>query len=121
MPTDPYHSLPDVQPRPPKELWAPLAAFGTATISSALREECGITRGYAFGPRCVLPGQRLLGVAKTIGFLPKREDIEAGMEEEENEKESPLWSGVVRLPSAAPHRTAVLHFSPARSVRSCLN
>ena len=101
MVTDPYHSMSVVRPRPPKELWTPLAAFGTATISSALREECGITRAYAFGPRCVLPGQRLLGVAKTIGFLPKREDIEAGMAEEENEKESPLWSGVVRAAGAS--------------------
>ena len=82
---EPYHMMPTVRPPPPKELWGQLAEYGTATISSALREECGVTRAYAFGPECVVPGQRLVGLAKTISFLPKREDIIQGLAEEEND------------------------------------
>ena len=107
--------MPTVRPPPPKELWGRLAEYGTATISSALREECGVTRAYAFGPACVVPGQRLVGLAKTISFLPKREDIIQGLAEEENEKESPLWCAPP--PPPANPLAAAAH-PPARGRRS---
>ena len=45
---------------------------------------CVYAGAYIYGPRCVVPGQRLIGVASTLAFLPKREDVEEGMEEEES-------------------------------------
>ena len=90
-----YHMVSEPRRRPTKDEYMVLAEFGTATISSALREVCGILRHYIQGPRCVVPGQRLIGVAATLAFLPKRSDVEEGMEEEESEKDSPLWAAVI--------------------------
>ena len=70
---EPYHMMPTVRPPPPKELWGRLAEYGTATISSALREECGVTRAYAFGPACVVPGQRLVGLDRHQQVGPQYE------------------------------------------------
>ncbi len=41
---------------------------------------CVYAGAYIYGPMCVVPGQRLIGVASTLAFLPKREDVEEGME-----------------------------------------
>ena len=50
--------------------------FGTATISSALREVSGIRRAFMLGPVTFTPGKKTVGIATTLQFLPKREDIE---------------------------------------------
>ncbi len=61
--------------RPPRELVEPFWDFGTAAVSSALREVCGILRGYVTGPVAFTPGLKAVGTAVTLSFLPKREDI----------------------------------------------
>ena len=85
--------------RPPSELVAPFWDFGTAAVSSALREACGILRAYITGPVAFTPGLKAVGTAITLGFLPKREDIVAAAErgEEEQEAGSALWSAVIAV------------------------
>ena len=60
---------------PPKELIEPFWEIGTATISSALREVCGIRRAFMVGPVAFTPGLKTVGTAFTLQFLPKREDM----------------------------------------------
>jgi regulator of RNase E activity RraA len=85
--------------RPPAELVQPFREFGTATISSGLREVCGILRHYLVGPVATTPGQKMVGTAVTLSFLPKREDIVTGHQEEEQESRSALWSAVIATES----------------------
>ena len=73
----------------------PFRDFGTATISSGLREVCGIPRHYLVGPVAFTPGKKMVGTAVTLSFLPKREDIVVGHQEEEQESRSALWSAVI--------------------------
>ena len=81
--------------RPPEELVQPFWDFGTATISSALREVCGILRAFFVGPVAWTPGLKAVGTAVTLSFLPKREDVIAGHAEEEEEVKSALWAAVI--------------------------
>lgn len=83
--------------RPPKELLEPFWDFGTAAISSALREECGIRRAYILGPVTFTPGLKAVGTAVTLSFLPKREDIVRGRAEEAQEARSALWAAVIAV------------------------
>ena len=79
---------------PPEQL-QPFWEFGTATISSALREVCGILRAYITGPVAFTPGRKAVGTAVTLQFLPKREDVITGHVEEEQEVTSALWAAVI--------------------------
>jgi regulator of RNase E activity RraA len=81
--------------RPPRDLVEQFRDFGAATISSALREVCGILRAYITGPVTFTPGARAVGTAVTLSFLPKREDIVSGHAEEEEEVTSALWAAVI--------------------------
>jgi len=83
--------------RPPRALIEPFWDFGTAAISSALREECGILRAYIVGPVAFTPGHKAVGTAVTLNFLPKREDIIAGRTEEGQEVTSALWAAVMAV------------------------
>jgi regulator of RNase E activity RraA len=84
-------------PRPPAEVLEPFRAFGTATISSGLREACGILRAYICGPVSYTPGLKAVGTAVTLHFLPKREDVVAGHAEEGQEATSALWAAVIAV------------------------
>ena len=81
--------------RPRAELLEPFWGFGTATISSALREVCGVYRAFMVGPVAFTPGKKAVGTATTLYFLPKREDIESSRQEEEQESRSALWDAVI--------------------------
>ena len=81
--------------RPPSELLEPFWELGTATISSALREKYNILRAYMVGPTAFTPGLKAVGIATTLSFLPRREDIVASREEEEQESRSALWDAVI--------------------------
>lgn len=85
--------------RPPREMVEPFWEFGTAAISSALRESCGILRAYITGPVACTPGLKSVGTAITLAFLPKREDmVGAALQgEEEQEARSALWSAVIAV------------------------
>ena len=78
--------------KPSREIVEQFREFGTATISSALREVCGIRRAFMMGPVAFTSGKKAVGTAVTLQFLPKREDIEPGQTEEEQESTSALWS-----------------------------
>jgi regulator of RNase E activity RraA len=84
-------------PRPSRERFEPLREFGTATISSALREVCGILRAYLCGPVAFTPGLKAVGPAVTLSFLPKREDVIPGRAEEGQEATSALWAAVMAV------------------------
>lgn len=81
--------------RAPQELVQPFREFGTATVSSALREVCGILRAFLVGPVACTPGLKTVGTAVTLCFLPKREDVVTGHQEEGQEVTSALWAAVI--------------------------
>ena len=85
--------------RPSRDLVEPFRDFGTATISSGLREVCGILRHFLVGPVTFTPGKKTVGTAVTLSFLPKREDVITGHQEEEQESRSALWSAVIATQS----------------------
>jgi regulator of RNase E activity RraA len=83
---------------PPASLVEPFADFGTAGITSALREACGIRRANLVGPLPFTPGLKMVGTAVTLSFLPKREDIAEVAEqaaEESQESTSALWAACI--------------------------
>jgi regulator of RNase E activity RraA len=73
----------------------PFEELGTATISSALREVCGILKSIMVGPVAFTPGLKAVGTATTVSFLPRREDMVTTRQEEEQESQSALWAGVI--------------------------
>ena len=83
--------------RPPRELLEPFEELGTATISSALREVCGILKSVMLGPVAFTPGLKAVGVATTVSFLPRREDIVTTRKEEAEESLSALWAGIISV------------------------
>lgn len=58
------------------ELRSALAAVGTATLSARLRSR-GLHNVTIDGVRPVRPGVRLIGVARTLRYVPLREDLAA--------------------------------------------
>ena len=83
---------------PPPHLVEPFREFGTAAITSALREVCSIRRANLVGPIPFTPGLKMVGTAVTLSFLPRREDIAAAAEqeaEEANESTSALWAACI--------------------------
>ena len=81
--------------RPSKDIVEPFWDFATSTISSALREVAGIRRAFMVGPTPFTRGKKTVGTATTLYFLPKREDIFPGNDEEEQEPTSALWDAVI--------------------------
>lgn len=83
--------------RPPQALVEPFWDIGTATISSALREVCGVRRAFMVGPVAWTPGSKAVGTAYTLQFLPKREDIcgTEGENEIQGEQTSALNEAVI--------------------------
>ena len=92
--------------KPNRELVEQFKEFGTATISSALREVCGIRRAFMIGPVAFTSGKKAVGTAVTLQFLPKREDIEPGQTEEEQESTSALWSATIEVGNEIPILTS---------------
>ena len=93
--------MPETRPitRPDPKLVEPFWDFGTASISSALREVCGITRASIVGPVTFTPGLKAVGPAITLCFLPQRRDVvdSARQNEEAQESRSALWSAVIAV------------------------
>ncbi|RJO79428.1 fumarylacetoacetate hydrolase family protein [Nocardia panacis] len=67
---DAYGRTPGLDP----ELAAQLNSVGTATLSAQLRNR-GLPNMSIDGVRPTKPGLRLLGIAKTLRYLPLREDL----------------------------------------------
>ena len=55
-----------------------LRTAGTATICSQLAKR-GLHRTFLLGPRPLRPGERMVGVAFTLRYVPFREDIDPGL------------------------------------------
>jgi len=72
--------------RPPKELVAGLAAIGSATASGEL-SRLGLRSPVIRGVTSHSPGKAIAGPALTLLFMPKREDLAAGEEYLDPEKQ----------------------------------
>jgi regulator of RNase E activity RraA len=66
--------LPDIEPGLPPELRAKLMSAPVAGLSQALRRR-GLDNVSIDGVHPVRPGCKLVGTAKTLRFLPNREDL----------------------------------------------
>lgn len=80
---DPY-AVPD------PEVLAALAPVSSATACAALHK-MGVRRTFITGPVPLIPGQRIIGRALTLQFMPQREDIASGIEQEYIERNTALW------------------------------
>jgi regulator of RNase E activity RraA len=79
------------------DLLAAYQEISTATISTMLRSRYQILRHAMVGPVSLTPGLKAVGTAVTLRFLPKREDIVAGFEEEQTESRSALWASIMAI------------------------
>lgn len=75
----------DIQ-RPSRELVEGLANLGSATASGEL-SRLGIRDPHLRGPVSLSPGKAVAGPALTLQFMPKREDLAAGDEYDDPEKQ----------------------------------
>ncbi|MGN8552158.1 UNVERIFIED_CONTAM: ribonuclease activity regulator RraA [Microbacterium sp. SLM126] len=95
--------LPDAA-RPPFELPVRGGAFERANVDAIAGLErvtsatacaklhgLGITRSYVEGPQPLVPGQRVVGSALTLQFMPQREDLASGKSQEYVERHTALW------------------------------
>jgi len=65
----------------------------SAATSSALLHRMGIRRAWINGPAPLSPGQdAVTGSALTLQFMPQREDIASGAEQETIERGTALWA-----------------------------
>lgn len=76
--------------RPSPETIAALKGVSAATACATLHN-LGVTRTAIIGPRPLRQGQRIVGPAVTLQFMPQREDIASGLEQEYVERHTALW------------------------------
>ncbi len=76
--------------RPDKALMRKMQAVSTATASAELHR-IGIRQTFIEGPRPFHPGKKVVGSAVTLQFMPQREDVASGVDQEHKEKFSALW------------------------------
>jgi len=81
--------------------------ISSATACAQLNR-LGIRRSFVQGPRPMRTGSRIVGSAITLQFMPQREDIASGIEQEQIERRSALW-GV--LEQIAPGDVLVIQAS----------
>jgi regulator of RNase E activity RraA len=81
--------------RPDAKLVERLKAVGSAT-ASAVMHRMGLRQTFIAGPTTRQPGAKVAGPVVTLQFLPKREDVMAGVAEgvgeEHLEKATALWA-----------------------------
>ena len=68
-----------------------LSEIGTATACARLHHQ-GIRHTYMQGPQSLTPGRRVVGRALTLQFMPQREDIASGQDQEYIERGTALWA-----------------------------
>jgi regulator of RNase E activity RraA len=80
------------EPHPPAnhDLIQSLNRVSTATASAELHR-MGIRQTYIEGLRNFRPGTKVIGSAVTLQFMPQREDVGSGAEQENKEKFGALW------------------------------
>jgi regulator of RNase E activity RraA len=77
--------------RPDPQLIENLREVGSAT-ASAMLHKMGIRQTFIQGPLPRKPGAKVVGSARTLQFMPQREDIASGAAQENVEKRSALWA-----------------------------
>ncbi len=77
--------------RPNPELIERLQPVSSATATARLHK-LGIKHTFMQGPIARQSGKKVIGVALTLQFMPQREDIVSGIEQEYVEKDSALWA-----------------------------
>lgn len=77
--------------RPETALIEQLQSVSSAT-ASALLHRMGIRQTFIEGPRPIFPGRKIVGSAITLQFMPQREDVASGLQQEHSEKFSALWA-----------------------------
>jgi regulator of RNase E activity RraA len=77
-------------PAPSPAVLEQLSRVSAATACAQLNR-LGVRRTFIEGPRPMLAGQRIVGPALTLQFMPQREDIAAGGDQEYIEKHTALW------------------------------
>ncbi|GAT71547.1 transferase [Microbacterium sp. HM58-2] len=76
--------------RAPAEVLDSFSAISSATACAKLHE-LGIRRSYIDGPEPLTTGQRVVGSALTLQFMPQREDMASGAGQEYAERHTALW------------------------------
>lgn len=76
--------------RPSPEVVESFASISSATACAKLHE-FGIRRSYIDGPEPLRTGQRVVGSALTLQFMPQREDMASGAGQEYAERHTALW------------------------------
>ncbi|MRG60287.1 ribonuclease activity regulator RraA [Agromyces sp. CFH 90414] len=73
------------------ELIDGLDRVSSATACAKLHE-LGVSRTFVEGPRPLQAGQRVVGSAITLQFMPQREDLASGLGQEYVERHTALWA-----------------------------
>jgi regulator of RNase E activity RraA len=77
--------------RPDAAEFEAMQEIGSATACSKLHH-LGIRRSFVEGPRALVPGQKVVGSALTLQFMPQREDLASGLAQEYVERHTALWA-----------------------------
>lgn len=77
--------------RPAADEMEAMQAIGSATACAKLHA-LGIRRSFVEGPRPLTAGQRVVGSALTLQFMPQREDLASGFGQEAVERHTALWA-----------------------------
>jgi regulator of RNase E activity RraA len=64
----------------------------SSATASALLHRMGIRQTFIEGPTPIFPGRKIVGSAITLQFMPQRDDVASGLQQEHSEKFSALWS-----------------------------
>lgn len=94
LPIDAVWPLPVRGPdyeRVPASAIEAMAPISTATACAHLHQ-MGIRRTFVEGPKPIAPGQRVVGSSVTLQFMPQREDIASGVDQEYVERTTALWA-----------------------------
>ncbi|RNL77629.1 ribonuclease activity regulator RraA [Nocardioides marmorisolisilvae] len=77
--------------RPNADQMAAMQEIGSATACAKLHQ-VGIRRSFVEGPVSLQPGQKVVGSALTLQFMPQREDLASGVAQEYVERNTALWA-----------------------------
>jgi regulator of RNase E activity RraA len=92
--TKPPAQLPirgDAWSRPDADELEAMQGIGSATACAKLHQ-LGIRRSFVEGPVSLQPGQKVVGSALTLQFMPQREDLASGVAQEYVERNTALWA-----------------------------
>jgi len=79
--------------RPSADVLEALSSVSAAT-ACAILHHLGVRRTAMLGPAPLRPGQRVVGSALTLQFMPQREDIASGVDQEHIERHTALWAAL---------------------------